>query len=88
LSEFKPTIIVIEVLPKNDSLRQISYLNYIQNPNIKFEIPDEIELLAYEVGRLSGATKIYGIDFKESYNGKSIGEVAEKLNQKFNLARQ
>lgn len=88
LSEFKPTIIVIEDLPKNDSLRQISYLNYIQNPNIKFEIPDEIELLAYEVGRLSGATKIYGIDFKESYNGKSIGEVAEKLNQKFNLARQ
>ena len=26
------------------------------------------ELLAYEVGRLSGATKIYGIDFKESYD--------------------
>lgn len=68
LAEFKPTIIVIEDLPKNDSLRQISYLDYIKNPNKKFLNPDERELLAYEVGRLSGAKKIYGIDFKEEYN--------------------
>jgi len=68
LAEFKPTIIVIEDLPKNDSLRLRAYLDYIKNPNKKFENPDERELLAYEVGRLSGATKIYGIDFKESYN--------------------
>ena len=68
LSEFKPTIIVIEDLPKNDSLRKISYSDYLKNPKKKFEKPDERELLAYEVGRLSGAKKIYGIDFKESYN--------------------
>lgn len=68
LSDFKPTIIVIEDLPKNDSLRQISYSDYVRNPNKKFEKPDERELLAYEVGRLSGAKKIYGIDFKEEYN--------------------
>lgn len=79
MSEFKPTIIVIEDLPKNDNLRQISYLNYIQNPNIKFENPDKIELLAYEVGRLSGATKIYGIDFKEAYNyNVSVKENVDK----------
>ena len=68
LAEFKPTIIVIESLPKYDSIRQSSYLDYLQNPNKKFKNPDERELLAYEVGRLSGAKKIYGIDFKESYN--------------------
>ncbi|QCX54510.1 hypothetical protein FGE20_11045 [Elizabethkingia sp. JS20170427COW] len=68
LAEFKPTIIVIEDLPKNDSLRQISYSDYLKNPKKKFRNPSEIELLAYEVGRLSGAKKIYGIDFKESYN--------------------
>jgi hypothetical protein len=68
LAEFKPTIIVIEDLPKNDSLRQNSYLDYVQNPNKKFKNPDERELLAYEIGRLSGAKKIYGIDFKEGYN--------------------
>jgi len=68
LAEFKPTIIVIEDLPKNDSLRQISYSVYLKNPKKKFVNPDERELLAYEVGRLSGAKKIYGIDFKENYN--------------------
>lgn len=68
LAEFKPTIIVIENVPKNDSLRQISYFEYLKNPKMKFKKPTEIELLAYEVGRLSGAKKIYGIDFKESYN--------------------
>jgi len=55
-------------LPKNDSLRQAAYLNYVKNPKMKFERPDERELLAYEVGRLSGAKRIYGIDLKESYN--------------------
>lgn len=68
LAEFKPTIIVIEDRPKNDSVRQAAYLDYLKNPNKKFTNPDERELLAYEVGRLSGAKKIYGIDFKESYN--------------------
>ena len=68
LAEFKPTIIVIEDVPKNDSLRQFSYSEYIKNPKKKFQKPDERELLAYEVGRLCGAKKIYGIDFKESYN--------------------
>lgn len=68
LAEFKPTIIVIEDLPKNDSLRNLYYQQYVKNPQLKFENPDEIELLAYEVGRLSGAKKIYGIDFKENYN--------------------
>lgn len=68
LAEFKPTIIVIEDLPTNDSLRQISYLDYINNPKKRFINTDERELLAYEVGRIGGAKKIYGIDFKESYN--------------------
>ena len=68
LAEFKPTIIVVESIPKNDSILKIDYENYLKNPNRKFEKPTEIELLAYEVGRLSGAKKIYGIDFKEGYN--------------------
>jgi len=68
LAEFKPTIIVVEALPKNDSKRQADYLDYINNPNKQFQNPDEIVLLAYEVGRLSGAKRIHGIDFREEYN--------------------
>ena len=85
LAEFKPTIIVIEALPEKDSIRQTDYLDYIKNPNKKFINPDERELLAYEVGRLSGATKIYGVDFKESYGieGDTIKPVDKTTNSKY-----
>lgn len=85
LAAFKPTIIVIEALPANDSIRQADYLDYLKNPNKKFSNPDERELLAYEVGRLSGATKIYGIDYKESYRieGDTIKPVDQTTTQKY-----
>jgi len=85
LAEFKPTIIVIEALPEKDSIRQADYLDYLKNPNKKFINPDERELLAYEVGRLSGATKIYGVDFKESYGieGDTIKPVDKTTNSKY-----
>lgn len=73
LAEFKPTIIVIESLPEKNAIRIADYLDYVQHPDKKFQDPDERELLAYEIGRLSGATKIYGIDFKEGYD-YDIGE--------------
>ncbi|WP_262149732.1 DUF5694 domain-containing protein [Chryseobacterium foetidum] len=86
LAEFKPTIIVIEDLPQNDSLRNLSYQKYIKNPEFKFENPDERELLAYEVGRLSNSKKIYGIDFKEKYNYKIGYFVPNKTDRKTNDA--
>lgn len=86
LAEFKPTIIVIEDLPQNDSLRNLYYQQYVKNPQLKFENPDERELLAYEVGRLSGSKKIYGIDFKEIYNYKIGYFVPNKIDQKTNDA--
>lgn len=81
LAEFKPTIIVIEDLPENDSLRNIYYTQYLQNPKLKFQNPSEIELLAYEIGRLSGAKKIYGIDYKEAYNYKIGYFVTDKTDK-------
>jgi hypothetical protein len=82
LAKFKPTIIIIEDLPKNDSIRNLDYLNYLKNPETKFKNPDERELLAYEVGRLSGAKKIYGIDFKEGYNYRIENSVPQKVDKK------
>ncbi|MNJ91828.1 hypothetical protein D3C87_94830 [compost metagenome] len=81
LAKFKPTIIVIEDLPKNDSIRLVEYLKYLQNPEMKFTNPDERELLAYEAGRLSNAKKIYGIDFKEGYN-YNVGSKIDQLSDK------
>lgn len=85
LAEFKPTIIVIETLPEKDSIRQADYLDYLKNSKKKINSPDEIELLAYEVDRLSGAKKIYGINFKESYRieADTIRPIDTTTNSKY-----
>lgn len=68
IAEFKPTVIIVETPPSYNLALQQEYFEYLKNPAMKFESPSEIELLAYEVGRLSDCKQIYGIDFKESYN--------------------
>ena len=72
IAEFKPTVILVEYLPKYQDVIEANYQAYLKDPEMKFENPTEVELLAYEVGRLSGTKKIYGIDYKEGYN-YSIG---------------
>lgn len=68
LSDFKPTVILVEQEPKYNEKIQQEYSNYVNNPDTVFEEPSEIELLGYELGRLSGTERIYGIDHKMGYN--------------------
>lgn len=68
LAEFRPTVIVVENIPERDSALQSMYLGYRQNPDTVFAHPNEVTLVAFEVGRLSGAKHIYGIDHKMGYN--------------------
>ncbi len=68
LAKFKPTVIVVEYVPEfNKDLQEI-YEKYLQNPAMKFEDNSEVNLLAYEVGRLSNAKRIFGIDHQLGYN--------------------
>lgn len=85
LADFKPTIIIVEALPGNDNILHADYCDYVKNPNKVFENPAEIELLAYEVGRLSGTTKIFGINFKEEYRieGEITNQVDVTTNPKY-----
>lgn len=80
IAEFKPTIIIVEREPKHNEELQKSYLEYCKNPEAKFEKPSEIELLAYEVGRISNVKKIYGIDHQLGYNYMKIDNLAKKIN--------
>jgi hypothetical protein len=73
IAEFKPTIILVECEPKLNEETANLYSKYLENPKMKFENPTEVELLAFEIGRLSGTKKIYGIDHQMSYN-YNIGE--------------
>lgn len=62
LAEFKPTIICVEVLPtKNDELNA-DYGNFIKNKDYITKFGGEIALIAYELGKMAGVNKIYGID--------------------------
>lgn len=68
LSDFNPTVILVEQEPKYNEKIQQEYRNYVNNPDTVFKNPSEIELLAYELGRLSETERIYGIDHKMGYN--------------------
>jgi hypothetical protein len=80
LAQFKPTVIIVETSPANNQVLKEAYEAYVNNPKVKFENPSEIELLAYEVGRLSQATRIYGIDHKMGYNYNIARFVKNKVN--------
>lgn len=77
IAEFKPTVILVERVPDKNSATQKSYKDYIQNPNKKYSNPTEIELLAFEVGRLSETDRIYGIDYKKGYNYRIATQIPE-----------
>lgn len=68
LAVFKPTVIIVEKVPEYNEQLQNEYKNYLSTPDMFFESPGEVELLAYELGRLSGTKKIFGIDHKMGYN--------------------
>lgn len=80
IAAFKPTVIVVERLPENNERLQQHYRNYLEQPDMKFAKPTELELLAFEVGRLADTERIYGIDFQEGYNYRIASQVENSLD--------
>ena len=68
LAEFKPTVIIVETPPSYNPTLQKAYHEYLENPKMEIKDPNEIELLAFELGRLAKTQKIFGIDHKMGYN--------------------
>jgi hypothetical protein len=80
LALFRPTVIIVETPPSFDKKLQAEYSEYVSNPKMKFKDPSEIELLAYELGRLSGTKRIYGIDHKMGYNYNIGSEMVNSID--------
>ena len=80
ISAFKPTIIIVETPPEHDAEIQKEYNSYVKDPNLFFERPSEIELLAYELGRLSGTKRIHGIDHRMGYNYRIAREIENSID--------
>jgi len=80
LASFKPTVILVERIPESNDALQSEYKEYLRNPNMFFKQPSEIELLAYELGRICNTKRIYGIDHKMSYNYKIGSEIENHID--------
>lgn len=83
IAAFKPTVILVEYKPEYNSKLQESYKQYLENPDMFFKNPSEVQLLAFELGRLCGTKRIYGIDHKMGYNYEIGNEIENKINKKF-----
>ena len=68
LADFNPTVIIVETIPEDNQYLQAGYNRYRFNPDTVFKTPSEVELLAFELGRLCQTERIYGIDHKMTYN--------------------
>lgn len=80
ISSFKPTIILVEVPPEKDSLIQSKYNAYLKDPGMFFKHPTEIELLAYELGRICNTKRIQGIDHRMGYNYNIGNEIENSID--------
>lgn len=77
LAEFKPTIICIENLPKFNNEINKAYQEFLKDPTELDKNYGESSMIGFDVGKLSGVKKIYGIDNHMGYN-YSVGDYIER----------
>ena len=80
LAKFKPTIVCVERTPENEQEINIAYQEYLKN----FEKLDsnygETSMVAFEIARLNGIKKIYGIDHHMEYNYNIGNEMVNSID--------
>ncbi len=83
IAKFRPTIICVEKLPeKNDELNA-AYQVFLENSSVLSTKDGEISMIAFDVARLSGVKKLYGIDHHLGYN-YSLGDFIENSSDYIN----
>jgi len=80
IASFKPTVIIVERTPEYQEKLELSYNEYLKDPEMFFKYPSEIELLGFELGRLSDTKRIYGIDHRMGYNYNIGNEMDNKID--------
>lgn len=80
LSKFKPTIICVERTPENAEEINEAYQKYLLNPEKLDSNYGETSMVAFEVARLNGIKKIYGIDHHMEYNYNIGNEMINSID--------
>ncbi|BDD04007.1 DUF5694 domain-containing protein [Aureibacter tunicatorum] len=84
LARFKPTIIMVETLPKYQKELEKAYQAYVNDPTIKTGYANnEIQIMAFEIGRLANTKRIYAIDHKMNYAYNLSGLAEEYGAEKY-----
>jgi hypothetical protein len=76
--QFKPTIICLELEPKNNDYIVSTYSDYVKDQTNRLNYSDELNSIGLEVARLSGTNRIYGIDSQTGFDYPSLIEIANK----------
>tara|TARA_R110000868_G_scaffold38956_3_gene136102 strand:+ start:638 stop:1459 length:822 start_codon:yes stop_codon:yes gene_type:complete len=76
LVTFKPTVICIELQPDNNNFVNETYEKYKIDQSNRLNYSDEMNAIGFEVGRLSGVKKIYGIDSQIGFDYPSLIKLA------------
>ncbi|MGG8496601.1 DUF5694 domain-containing protein [Tenacibaculum sp. TC6] len=77
IAKFKPTIICVEALPKNNQKLDSVYHEFLKNPSELNTKYGEISMVAFDVARLSNVEKLYGIDNHHVGYNYSVGDFIE-----------
>lgn len=78
LVEFKPTIICVEVPVASSEGTNRIYQKYKTDQSNTTNWSEEINAIAFEVGRISGVENIYGIDSKLMFDYPKLLSLAEE----------
>ncbi|MDX1365544.1 DUF5694 domain-containing protein [Arenibacter latericius] len=78
IAEFKPTVILLELEPKNNDYIQETFSKYKIDQNERLNYSEEVNLIGLEVARLSGAERIYGIDSQIGFDYPSLVSLANR----------
>ena len=62
IAAFRPTIICVELEPSENNALNRDYQAFLADSNHPSNYPGEISLIAYQVGKIYGVNRLYGID--------------------------
>tara|TARA_R110002126_G_scaffold258905_1_gene401896 strand:+ start:10137 stop:11108 length:972 start_codon:yes stop_codon:yes gene_type:complete len=77
IAQFKPTIVCLEFLPEDMAGMNQAYQAFLANPVQLDTRYGELSMLGFDIARLSGVEKVYGIDHHLGYN-YSLGDFIER----------
>ncbi|SIR18008.1 DUF5694 domain-containing protein [Maribacter ulvicola] len=78
IAEFRPTVILLELEPKNNQYIKETYEKYKVDQTHRLNYSDELNSIGLEVGRLSKTERIYGIDSQIGFDYPSLIELANQ----------